>query len=85
VRKDPHEINNLAKDPAYAGVLRKLRGELDAWMETTGDHGRVPESAAMYQSDMAVYLERLQSRDPAHAKIIASNIGLMQQWAAEGK
>ena len=29
---DPHALNNLIDDPAHAGELERLRGELEAWM-----------------------------------------------------
>lgn len=85
LRNDPHEIHNLAGDPAYAETLARLRGRLDQWMEETGDQGRTPEPVDMYNSDMDVYLSRLRSRDPAHAKVIEENIALMRAWAAAGK
>jgi len=40
---DPHELNNLAGDPAYAEMLNKMRGELDRWMAEIGDLALVPE------------------------------------------
>ncbi|QGJ71044.1 Arylsulfatase [Planctomycetales bacterium 10988] len=43
---DPHEINNLAGDPAYADELEKHRELLDQWIEETGDKGQEPESDA---------------------------------------
>ncbi len=43
VRADPHQVFNLASDPAYADVLRRLRGELLDWMRRTDDKGLVPE------------------------------------------
>lgn len=85
VRHDPHEINNLADDPAYAKTLARMRAQLNTWMEQTNDHGRTPESSQMFESDMKVYVDKLRSRDPAHARIIENNIALMLQWASEGK
>jgi N-sulfoglucosamine sulfohydrolase len=41
---DPHEITNLAGDPAYTEVLERLRGELATWQSTYGDLGLVPEA-----------------------------------------
>jgi len=41
--KDPHQINNLAGDAKYEPVLRRMRGELRAWMLKTGDLGLLPE------------------------------------------
>jgi arylsulfatase A-like enzyme len=40
---DPHEIKNLADDPAYAEKLKELRGALDRWVKDTKDLGEVPE------------------------------------------
>ena len=34
---DPHEVTNLADDPAHRDVLERLRGALDEWRERTGD------------------------------------------------
>ncbi|WP_417747206.1 sulfatase [Rosistilla oblonga] len=86
LKNDPHEIDNLADDPAFAQQLKSLRARLDQWMETTGDQGRQPESAAMYDSDMAVYLDTIQRRGTAeYLKTLQENIALMKRWAAEGK
>ncbi|WP_105011843.1 sulfatase-like hydrolase/transferase [Salinibacter sp. 10B] len=40
---DPHEINNLADDPEHQEVLRRLRTELDDWMNRIDDQGRTAE------------------------------------------
>jgi arylsulfatase A-like enzyme len=84
---DPNEIHNLADDPKFAPKLQEMRGRLDSWMAATGDQGQTPETAEMYDSDMAVYLNTLRARknDPAHLKEIEDNIALMKKWAAEGK
>jgi hypothetical protein len=42
---DPLERCNLADDPAYAGVLAKIRQWVEEWMAATDDplrHGHVP-------------------------------------------
>jgi arylsulfatase A-like enzyme len=78
LQNDPHELKNLAEDPAHQAVLKGLRRELDDWIAHTGDQGKVPEPEAMYDSDMAVYLGR---GNPA----VQRNIELMKKWAAEGK
>ncbi len=46
VEEDYHEWNNLADDPEYAGVKRRLRRELLAWMEKVGDKGQQSEIEA---------------------------------------
>lgn len=44
IRKDPHEVNNLADDPQYADVLRRMRQASNQWMKAIDDMGRVPET-----------------------------------------
>jgi N-sulfoglucosamine sulfohydrolase len=41
---DPHELHNLAADPAYAADLMRLRNALDAWQATYGDLGLIREA-----------------------------------------
>lgn len=40
---DPHEVRNLAADPAHAATLRELRGRVDRWIADTGDQGGTME------------------------------------------
>ncbi len=40
---DPHEIRNLADDPAHAERRATLARELDAWLAASGDLGLLPE------------------------------------------
>ncbi|MFN4258480.1 MAG: sulfatase [Gemmataceae bacterium] len=82
LQSDPFELKNLAVDPKYRKTLEELRQRLEQWMEATNDHGRQPESAAMYDSDMAVYL---QGKQGDQGNILRQNIALMKQWAKEGK
>ncbi len=80
---DPNEIKNLAADPAYQSTLVEMRDRLAKWIKETGDKGEQPESAAMYDSDMAEYLGgRGKGKPDAET---ARNIALMKKWAAEGK
>ena len=83
VNADPHELHNLAEDPAHADQLAELRGRLDTWMAETNDQGREPESEAMYGSDMDEYLKKFRSPkgDKAQLAIIEANIALMKAWA----
>ncbi|MFO0850315.1 MAG: hypothetical protein U0871_17415 [Gemmataceae bacterium] len=41
---DPHEVRNLAADPAHAATLAGMRATLDKWMADTKDLGAVPEA-----------------------------------------
>ena len=85
--KDPHEVRNLAADPAHREILEDLRGKLGTWMEETGDRGRDPEPSMLYDSDMKVYVDRLRAlkKDPSRVGVIEDNIALMKRWAMEGK
>ena len=78
LRSDPHELRNLADDPAHRQALAQMREQLDAWAVRTDDKGRSPEPQALYDSDMAAYLK--DGRD-----VVRRNIELMKRWAAEGK
>ncbi len=39
VENDPHELNNLAGDPAYREVKERLSGVLDRWIMEIDDKG----------------------------------------------
>lgn len=43
IEKDPHEVNNLAGDPAYAEVLEELRTELAQTLKERNDLSFFPE------------------------------------------
>ena len=43
LKNDPHEVNNLAGNPKYKEVLRRMRQELSRWMREIGDVGLIPE------------------------------------------
>ncbi|MGB1362832.1 MAG: sulfatase family protein, partial [Flavobacteriaceae bacterium] len=40
---DPHELNNIADDPAYVNVLESLRTECERWMKAIDDKGLIDE------------------------------------------
>lgn len=44
LENDPHEINNLANDPAFAKQLKEHRQILQEWIFKTDDKGRYPET-----------------------------------------
>lgn len=82
---DPFEIHNLADRPEQKARLVRLRRVLTTWQEESGDRGREPEPAAVYDSEMAVYLGEIRRNDPESVTTIEKNIALMKQWANEGK
>ncbi len=82
---DPHELRNLADDPAHREMLLAMRQRLLDWEQQTGDRGREPEPAKMYDSDMAVYLGGPRRADTPAGRELSQNIELMKRWAAEGR
>lgn len=46
---DPHELHNLAADPAYADTLKKMRNELERWILKIGDQPNLPEKQLLAQ------------------------------------
>ncbi|MEX2577705.1 MAG: sulfatase [Verrucomicrobiales bacterium] len=50
LENDPHELNNLAEDPAHREELEAMRRRLDDWISETGDRGAEIEDAEMVQS-----------------------------------
>ncbi len=69
---DPWQVKNLADDPAHSQALVDMRERLDRWIKDSHDHG--PESEAMYDSDMAVYVGK---GNPT----VEKNIAIMKSWA----
>ena len=49
LHSDPHEIQNLAGDPAHQQTLERLRTALEAWRTEVGDMGRIPEDEMIEQ------------------------------------
>jgi N-sulfoglucosamine sulfohydrolase len=64
LRTDPHELHNLAADPAHADVLTRLRAQLEDWLVESDDQGRIPEApeviAEQERQMSKTYAERLR-------------------------
>lgn len=68
LQADPHEVRNLAAEPAFAAQLREMRGRLDKWLLEydrasayedpvdvyRGFHGRLPEDPGPDRPNAAV-------------------------------
>jgi arylsulfatase A-like enzyme len=50
VEADPYEIKNLANDPAYASVVKELRGKMTNWVKINNDLSFYPESILREQA-----------------------------------
>jgi hypothetical protein len=49
LRKDPHQMENVASDPAYRDVATELRNKLMMELRTTGDP-RLIDDGAFYET-----------------------------------
>ena len=73
---DPHEIENLAADPAYQSELQRLRAALDKWQGEVGDLGLVPEDV-MYRQ-MYPDGEQPQTSVPLMVVLGGDNYGIAE-------
>jgi len=48
-KTDPHELNNLANQPAYQKKLQELNTEMDRWLAAIDDKPNLPEQALISQ------------------------------------
>ena len=85
VQQDPFETRNLAADPKFRKTLIEMRERLNRWIKERNDRGQQPESSAMFESDMAVYLKGEGGLRDQRLRVLRNNIALMKKWAAEGK
>lgn len=46
---DPHEVDNLADSPAHREHRDRMAAMLDAWIEESGDRGKIPEESYTYR------------------------------------
>ncbi|MEQ9379344.1 MAG: sulfatase, partial [Pirellulales bacterium] len=61
---DPHEINNLASDPAYLDTLNTLRNAHLDWVRDTRDLGLIPEpELAKREQELSSRYEILRDED----------------------
>ncbi|MFM8337634.1 MAG: hypothetical protein ACKODK_18910, partial [Opitutaceae bacterium] len=70
LENDPHEIRNLAasNDATHAAALRRLRAELESWIERTDDQGRFPEKFSPAEADAAVRRQQGAGKQKQKAK-----------------
>ena len=47
LKNDPHEIDNIASNPKFSTVLKRMRKVLEDWQVETGDMGLIPEPILM--------------------------------------
>lgn len=86
LQADPFETQNLATTPKFKTQLEQMRARLSKWEVETNDQGRTPETAAMFESDMKLYVDTVGRKgDLDQQQTLIDNIGLMRKWKSEGK
>ncbi len=87
---DPHELRNLANDPAYAGELARMRAECRRWMMSSGDAGLIHEAifdelkrpgGVMQQTAAPVLQQRSQSDQSETYAVISQWPGVSLAYA----
>ena len=100
MREDPHEVEDRAGDPEYAGVLAKLRKAYRDWTFRTRDLGFLPEeemwrrfdggAAEAFDDDPSLYpLQRIvETADSTDLDVQIERLGdsdsMVRYWAAVG-
>ena len=75
---DPWEVNNLAKDPKYAGVLKRMRKALDDWRLDIYDTGVIPETEyKTLAGEQSLYDYVRSTKCPFKELIKASDLAVM--------
>ena len=63
LKKDPHQINNLASNPEYSAMLQEHRVVLKNWVKNTDDQGQYPEDAEQLRATYNMWKDRPRFRD----------------------
>lgn len=83
LRKDPHEINNLANDPNYEEELEKFRKVHKKWIKNTRDLGLIPEPEMVLREKKAG--SRYDILAKTSDKTLPERLGRMAALASEGE
>lgn len=68
LENDPHEINNLASDPAYSKALKMHRKILQDWISKTDDKGQYPETITSLRGVLTQWGDRAVNPEYAKAR-----------------
>jgi len=63
ITRDPWEVNNLASDPSYQNVLKRMQKELNNWVREIYDPGFLPEGEMINQSAGTTSFEMVRESD----------------------
>jgi len=65
---DPHEVNNLADDPAYRKTLETMRKVCQEWMFEVYDSGLLPEEEMCARAEGSTIYEMVRDKDKYHPR-----------------
>ncbi|MEX0320606.1 MAG: sulfatase-like hydrolase/transferase [Puniceicoccaceae bacterium] len=82
-KKDPHELNNLAGDPAYKEILERMRSAHKQWVKDTRDTGLIPEPVLIEQEK--VIGNRYEILRKGNADQISAELAEVAFLASEGE
>ena len=77
LQNDPHEVHNLAGDPAYQDVLHQMRKAQQQWAIQTHDTGMIPEPLMHKLAANSTIYETAKSEEKAPYESIMSTTDLM--------
>jgi arylsulfatase A-like enzyme len=72
VKEDPHNVNNLANDPEYQDVLKRMRKETQRWVRENRGAGFMPEAMMKQLAEDGTIYEMTHSQDFPTDKIIST-------------
>ena len=58
VDEDPYEVDNLAANPEYAEVKKRLGAEIKSWMDRQGDPGAALDDPEVHAANRAAAGEK---------------------------
>ncbi len=72
VKKDPHNVNNLADDPEYQDILQRMRKETQRWVRENRGAGFMPEAMMKQMAGENTIYEMTHSPDFPTGQIIST-------------
>ncbi len=80
IEADPYETKNLAGDPQYQTVLKKLRGELTDWVKSLPDLSFFPETLLVEQAVSHPLIFGKEHKNQIARLVDIANLSL-EKWA----
>ncbi len=72
ISSDPHEVTNLADNPDYQDILKKMRDENSRWMTEIKDVSLMPETEYMFRAKSGALYDYMRSGEISTDSLIQS-------------